>query len=82
MEHLKFRRHKVNSRIYEVYKAIKNNTEDKTIKLPSDDPLESFCLYMNSGMFMCSVCMCHVYFSSYQNVFFCVYQLGLLKLKT
>ncbi|VDP45329.1 unnamed protein product [Schistosoma mattheei] len=48
MEHLKFRRHKVNSRIYEVYKAIKNNTEDKTIKLPSDDPLESFCLYMNS----------------------------------
>lgn len=58
MEHLKFRRHKVNSRIYEVYKAIKNNTEDKTIKLPSDDPLESFCLYMNSGMFMCSVCVC------------------------
>lgn len=73
MEHLKFRRHKVNSRIYEVYKAIKNNTEDKTIKLPSDDPLESFCLYMNSGTFMCSVCVCTMFIFQVIKMFFPVF---------
>ncbi|CAH8557829.1 unnamed protein product [Schistosoma turkestanicum] len=48
MEHLKFRRHKVNARIHQVFKVVKNKSPDQLIKLPAEDPLEAFCLYMNS----------------------------------
>ncbi|KAH8856271.1 zinc finger protein [Schistosoma japonicum] len=46
MEHLTFRRHKVNARIYQVSKQIK--TKQATNKLSPGDPLGSFCLYINS----------------------------------